>query len=268
MKKEDMKSEGDSLKNDAPSLVAASSTIDKALLEEIMVAGVLYGRKKSKTNPKMRKYIHSTRNGFQIFDAEKIMDLGHRAEDFLKLTASKGGSFLVVGTEAHHKEPVKAFALKLGIPNIANRWLGGILTNFKTLNQRIQYYLKLKSDLETGRLDKYTKKERVQFGKDAERLEKLFSGLENFTKIPNVLIVVGATSHMTAVKEAKKLKIPVVAIVSTDCDPELVDYIFPGNDKAKSSVAWILDRFASAIEQGVREMKANVVANPSPEVKK
>ncbi len=263
MKKEDMKSEGDSLKNDAPSLVAPSSTIDKALLEEIMTAGVLYGRKKSKTNPKMRKYIHSTRNGFQIFDAEKIMDLGKKSEDFLKSVAAKGGSFLIVGTEAHHREPVKAFALKLGVPNIANRWLGGILTNFKTLQQRLQYYLKLKSDLETGRLDKYTKKERVQFGKDAERLEKLFSGLENFTKIPSVLIVVGATSHMTAVREAKRLKIPVVAIVSTDCDPEIVDYIFPGNDRSKSSIAWILDRFATAIEQGVKEMKANVVSAPS-----
>ncbi len=255
--------ESDSLKSLASSLVAEASTIDKALLDEITKAGVLYGRKRSKTNPRMRKYILTTRNDFEIFDVQKILDLGQKAEDFLKSVAAKAGMFLVVGTEAAHKSAVKDFADRLGIPYVNNRWLGGTLTNFKTLSQRVQYYLKLKSDLETGRLDKYTKKERVQFTKQSIRLDKLFSGLDKMTRLPQALIVVGSNSHITAVREARKVKIPVIAILSSDSDPDMVNFMFPGNDRSKSSITWILERFAKAIEAGYKE----IIANPTPDTK-
>jgi len=222
------------------------------ILEELVKAGVLYGRKKSKTHPKMKKHIFATRNGFEIIDIVQTLKMIELAEEFLKEKIRHGGSVMFVGTTPAAGELVKSLSSDLNYPYVVDRWLGGTLTNFKTLYQRIQYYIKLKSDRDLGRLEKYTKKERSKFDKEIERLNHLFGGLEKMTKLPEVLIVLGVSSHLIAIKEAKKMNIPVIGLVSSDADPNLVDFPIPANDRAKSSIAWILERLSNAIKEGKR----------------
>lgn len=233
--------------------LAEAPAVDPAILDEMTKAGILYGRKKSKTHPKMRPFIFATRNNIEIIDLPKTLEAVEKAGEFLKETAKNGGLLLVVGTQPAAQELVEEFAKKLAAPYVTKRWLGGTLTNFKTINKRTEYYLKLKSDLESGKLEKYTKKERVVFGKEIGRLTQFFSGLEKLARLPNALIVVNANEHLTAVKEALRLKVPIIAIVSTDTNPELVTYPIPANDNAKMSIAWILEKLAGKIEEGLRE---------------
>jgi len=237
-------------------LVDEKSFVDPAILEALVKAGVLYGSKKSKTHPRMQKYIFTTRNGIEIIDVVQTLDLLAKAEEFLKTVVAKGGSIVFVGTTPAAKGSVEALAKKFGYPYVTERWLGGTLTNFKTIHDRLQYYLKLKTDRETGRLEKYTKKERFQFDKEIERLTVLFGGLENFTRLPDALFVVGATSHDTALRETKRSKIPVVALMSSDADPDQVNYPIPGNDKARSSIVWVLNHIEKALEEAKMNLKA------------
>lgn len=243
-------------KEKADGLIDEKAKIDPAVLEEIVKAGVLYGRKKTKTNPRMRAFIYTTRNGIEIIDVIETLELIEKAASFLKEAVKRGGLLLFVGATPAAKELTAQVGKKLGYPYITERWLGGTLTNFKTIHQRLEYYLKLKSDLESGKLDKYTKKERVKFSKEIDRLTKLFSGLENLKALPSALLVIGSSSHLTAVREARRMKIPIVGLISTDADPDLIDYPVPGNDRARSSIAWVLEKFKQAIEEAKR---------PSPE---
>ena len=230
----------------------AEPTMDPAVLEEMVKAGVLYGRKKSKTHPRMRPFIFATRNNMEIIDLPKTFELLEKAGEFLKEVAAKGGLFMVVGTQPAAQSLVEEFAKKLSLAFVTKRWLGGTLTNFKTLRKRTEYYTKLKSDLEGGRLEKYTKKERTMFAKEVERMDQFFRGMEILNRLPDAVIVVNANEHHTAVREAKKMKIPVVAIVSTDTDPELVSYPVPANDNAQTSIAWILEKFSAKIGEGLK----------------
>lgn len=234
-------------------LVQESAAIEPALLDELVKAGVLYGRKKSKTHPRMQQYIYTTRNEMEIIDVIQTLSMADRAADFLKAVVAKGGVLLVVGTTPPAKELVKAFSTRFGYPCVTERWLGGTLTNFKTLNARLQHYIKLKADRDGGKLEKYTKKERIQFDKEIERLSALFGGMESLSRLPDALLVVNATAHLTAIREAKRMKIPVVSIMGTDADPDLVNYLIPANDRAKSSIAWFLERLAKGVEEGKKE---------------
>ena len=241
---EDVKNENNT------ALVDEQAMIEPTLLDELIKAGVLYGRKKSKTHPRMQKYIFTTRNGIEIIDVAQTMALADKAAEFLKSIAQSGGLILCVGTTPPSKEAVKGLAEKFSYPYVTERWLGGTLTNWKTIHQRIQYYIKLKADRSAGRLEKYTKKERIQFDKEIARLDILLSGLETLTKLPEAIVVSGATSHIIAIREARRLKIPIVGILSSDADPDLIDYPIPANDRAKSSILWILERLKKAIEEG------------------
>ncbi len=231
------------------------ANIDQALLDEVVKAGILYGRKKTKTHPRMREYIYTTRNGIEIIDVARTLQLVDKAADFLKSVVKTGGSLLFVGTTPAAKETIIAVAKQGGSPYVTQRWLGGTLTNFKTIYQRLQYYLKLKSDMAAGRLEKYTKKERVGFSKEIARMDVLFGGLELLNKLPQALVVAGATTDETAVREALRLKIPIVALISTDSDPDLIDYPIPCNDRAKSSIAWVLEKLGKAVLEGKEELK-------------
>lgn len=238
-------------------LIDEKDTIDPETLEALVKAGVLYGRKKSKTHPRMERYIYTTRNGIEIIDVVQTLALIDKAAEFLKSVVKNKSLILFVGVTPAAKEGVKALAEKFGYPYVAERWLGGTLTNFKTLHQRLEYYLKLKADRDAGKLEKYTKKERVGFDKEIARLSNLFGGLESLNQLPQTLVVVGSTSHETAVREARRLKIPIIGVISSDADPEIIDYPIPANDRAKTSISWILERLGKAIE----EAKAGVIAN-------
>lgn len=233
--------------------VVNSPMMDPMLLEEMVKAGILYGHKKSKTHPRMKPFIYTTRNGIEILDLPQTMEALEKAGDFLKETAKKDGLILAVGTKPASQELIENLGKKLHLPYIVKRWLGGTLTNFKTISKRIQYYMNLKADKATGKLEKYTKKEQTEFGKEIERLNGFFSGVEKLSRLPDALLVVNTMEHMTAVLEARRLKIPVVAILSTDSDPELVDYPIPANDNSKASISWVLEKLGAKIEAGFSE---------------
>ncbi len=224
-----------------------------ATVEEMMKAGLFLGRKSSKTHPKMRPLICGVRNGSSMIDLEETLDFLNKALDFIK-TKVKNNSILVTGTTPSAKKSVEEMAKRLDLPYVTERWLGGTLTNFKTLAKRIAYFKKLKSDKESGRLDKYTKKERLGFDREINKLSTMFSGVEKMESLPEVLFVVDANENLTAVREARKLKIPIVAIANTDTNPDIVDYLIPANDRSKSSIDWILARFEKAVLEA-REAK-------------
>ena len=243
-------------------VIPQGPSIDPLIMEEMVKAGVLYGRKKSKTHPRMKDFVFATRNGIEILDLPKTMQALEKAAEFLKEIAKKDGIIIVVGTKPVCQELAENFAKKFSMSFVVKRWLGGTLTNFKTISKRIQYYMNLKADKASGKLAKYTKKEQVAFDKEIERLNGFFIGLERLTKLPDTLIVIDANEHITAVREAKRLKIPVVAILSTDTDPEAVEYPIPANDNSKTSIAWILGKLEAKIAEGVREKSEAL--NPKP----
>jgi len=230
--------------------LSSNSEEEIAGLEELIQSGVLYGRKKSKTNPRMTSFIQMTRNGIEIFDAAKVIKVIEIASEFIKGIAQKNGKLLLVGTQPAAKELIKAMAEKFSWPYVTERWLGGTLTNFKTLSQRVNYFIKLKADRAANRLAKYTKKERLQFDREIARMEKLFGGLERLDKLPDALLIVNTVVHDTALREARRLKIPVIGLINSDGDPSLITYPIPANANARSSIKWILEKLEKAAEEG------------------
>ncbi len=239
-----------------------SPAIDPALLDEMVKAGILYGRKKSKTHPRMKPFVFATRNGIEILEVAKTVIALEKAGDFLRDLAQKDGMILVVGTKPVSQSLMEDFAKNFSFPYVTKRWLGGTLTNFKTISKRLQYYMTLKADRVTGKLEKYTKKERVEFDKIIERMNGFFLGLERLTRIPDAILVVNANDHITAIREARRMKVPVVAVLSTDTDPEIVEYPIPANDNSRASVTWVLAKLAAKIEEG----RKNRVVTPAPVV--
>jgi len=232
------------------------ASIPAEILEEMGKAGVLYGRKKTKTHPRMRRYVFTTRNGIEILDIAQTVDLTNKAAAFLEGVIREKGLVLLVGTTPAAKEYVKALGEKLHFPYVSERWLGGTLTNFKTLSTRLQYFLKLRADRDAGRLEKYTKKERLQFDKELARMSVIFGGLEKMTELPKVILVFGATSHEIAIHEANRLSIPVVAVMANDADPDQIQYPIPANDRSRTSIGWVIERLATAMEAGKKEAAA------------
>jgi len=215
-----------------------------AMLEEMSKAGILYGRKKNKTNPKMRPFILATRSGVEIFDLPQTLEAAAKAQEFIRQIKDKKGKILFVSTQPATKDLIKALAEKMDSPFVIERWLGGTFTNFEIISKRTRYYTKLKTDRAGGRLEKYTKKERIQFDKEIARMDKLFSGIEKMEKLPDALFVVDSAlkNHLTAVTEANQMNIPVIAIVNSDNNPVVIKYPVPGNTSARSSVSWLLDK--------------------------
>lgn len=232
---------------------------DPALLEAMAKAGVWYGRRKSKTNPRMRSFLFGTRNGVEIFDLPQTHDRIVRAGKFLQSVVAQGGTILVVGTTPASQELAQGLANRFGFPWVTERWLGGTLTNFKTISLRLQHFLKLRADRDAGRLEKYTKKERSDFDKEIRRLTTLFGGLEKLTELPKAVLVINAGAHETAIREALRLKIPVVTIMNSDSNPEKVPYAIPANDSARASIAWILEALTPYLEAGKAEAASKVV---------
>jgi small subunit ribosomal protein S2 len=221
----------------------------KSILEEMIRAGVIYGRKKTKTNPKMAKFIFTNRKGIDLFDLTKTVELLDKEIEFLRDKIDKKVPLLIVGTQPAAKELVKEFARKFGFSYVTERWLGGTLTNFKVISKRRDYMVKLREDKEAGRLEKYTKKEKLKLTEVLHKLEKFFSGIETLKQAPDAIFIIDPIEHETAVREANRLKIPIVAIASTDSDPDKIQHLIPANDNARSSIKWIMDYMEKKLTQ-------------------
>ena len=216
-------------------------------LKKLLEAGVHYGHPTKKWNPKMGKYIYCPRNGIYIIDLNKTKDALTDAYKKLESIVLEGGKVLIVGTKDNAKEIVEAEALRSGSFYITNRWLGGILTNFKTIQTRIRKLKDLESAEDDGSWDKLPKKEAIALRKEKEKLAKNLEGIKEMRKLPNAIIVVDPTEEVNACKEARKLNIPVFAICDTNCDPDGIDYVIPGNDDATKSISMILGILNDAV---------------------
>ncbi|MGC9603479.1 MAG: 30S ribosomal protein S2 [Minisyncoccia bacterium] len=226
----------------------AAETIDNDLVLEMAKVGLFYGHNKTKTNPRMKPYIGGRRNEIELLDPEVVLSSLEKAGQFLKEKLAPGGLVLFVGTKPAAKDSVKAFAEELKMPYVVFRWLGGTLTNFKVLNQRSNYYQDLKSKIEKGELAKYTKKEQLDFAKESAKMSRSFDSLKNLNRLPDAVFAVDPEESKTAVAEARKMNIPVIAIMDTNDDPAPIGYPIFANDHTKSSVDWIFARIKEAIK--------------------
>lgn len=219
-------------------------------MKELLEAGVHFGHQTKRWNPKMKKYIFGSRNGIYIIDLQKTLKKFREASQFMVNLSQKGGSVLFVGTKRQAQEAIEAEAQRCDMFFVNNRWLGGTLTNFKTIRKSVETLKKLESMATDGAYDQLTKKEILEIEKRKEKLNKVLAGIKELTKLPDALFVVDPNRERIAVNEAKKLGIPVVAIVDTNCDPEPVDFIIPGNDDAIRAVKLFTSKMADSLLEG------------------
>jgi len=231
-------------------------------MKQLLEAGVHFGHETKRANPKMRRYIFAERNGIFIIDLQKTLVESERAFDFLKGVAQRGGTILFVGAKKQAQEILAAEARRCGMPYINERWLGGLLTNFKTIRTRVDRLKELEQMFEDESILRFTKKEQIDLGKEMHRLQRYLGGIRDMSRLPDALFVIDPTKEAIAVKEANKLGIPVVGLADTDSDPDVLDYIIPGNDDAIRSIQLITARLADLIVEvrgGVSE-----AAEPTP----
>lgn len=219
-------------------------------MKKLLEAGVHFGHQTRRWNPKMAEYIFTERNGIYIIDLQKTSDKVDEAYNFIKEVVASGEEVLFVGTKKQAQESTKSEAARCGMHFVSQRWLGGMLTNYQTIRKRIDKLNSLKAMEEDGTFALLTKKEVIKLKNEAERLEKFLGGIQNMDKLPGALFVVDPRKEKIAVEEAKKLGIPVVAIVDTNCDPDEVDYVIPGNDDAIRAVKLLTATIADAVLEG------------------
>ena len=219
-------------------------------MKQLLEAGVHFGHQTRRWNPKMARYIFTERNGIYIIDLQKTVKKLDEAYDFIKEIAAEGGEVLFVGTKKQAQDAIKEEAQRCGMHFVNARWLGGMLTNYRTMKTRIARLEQLNKMKEDGTFDLLPKKEVIKLELEIEKLEKNIGGIKNMETLPKAMFVVDTRKEKIAVAEAKNLGIPVVAIVDTNCDPDEVDYVIPGNDDAIRAVKLISGARADAIIEG------------------
>ena len=219
-------------------------------MKQLLEAGVHFGHQTRRWNPKMAPYIFTERNGIYIIDLQKTVKKLEEAYMFVRDTAANGGEILFVGTKKQAGDSVKEEAERCGMHYVNARWLGGMLTNFKTIRRRIERPAQLRKMEEDGTFELLPKKEVVKLKLEIEKLEKFIGGIKNMAELPAALFIVDPKKEKIAVSEARKLGIPIVAIVDTNCDPDEVDYVIPGNDDAIRAVKLIAGTMANAVLEG------------------
>jgi len=235
----------------APEMNRTIRNSDEPLsVKELFEAGVHFGHQTKRWNPKMRPFIYGARSGIHIVDLDQTARLFKRAFDFLSETVARGGSVLFVGTKRQAQEIVREEARRAGMYFVTNRWLGGTLTNFRTIKGGLDRLRTLERMKEDGTYSQLPKKETVQLEKERTRLEKYIGGLKGMGAVPQAIFVIDPAQETIAVSEAKRLSVPIVAITDTNCDPDMVDYIIPGNDDAIRSVRLITGAVADACVYG------------------
>lgn len=231
------------------------AAVDLPVVEEMSKVGLFWGHQKSKTHPKMKPYIAATRNGVEIIDLSQTLQALEEATGFIKSKLGDKGIMLLVGTTPQSRATVEELAKKLDFPYVVERWLGGTLTNFKTFSKRIDYFKKLRADREAGKFEKYIKKERLDIDREIKKLTTKFSGIENMQRLPDIVFVANIPHHLTAIREAKRVGVPVVAMVNSDADPRLVDYPIPANDRSRTGIEWILSKLEAAVNEARSQSK-------------
>lgn len=223
-------------------------------MREMLEAGVHFGHQTRFWNPKMAPYIFGHRNKIHIINLEKSLPLFQEAQKFAKQLAANRGTILMVGTKRQAREILSTEALRAGVPFVDQRWLGGMLTNFKTVKTSIKRLKEMKAQLETG-LDSLSKKEQLTFSREIAKLEKDIGGIQDMAALPDAIFVIDVGFHKIAVAEAKKLGIPLIGVVDTNHSPEGIDYVIPGNDDSAKAVTLYARGIADAIIEG----RANAV---------
>ncbi len=219
-------------------------------MKQLLEAGVHFGHQTRRWNPKMAEYIYTERNGIYIINLQKTVKKIEEAYAFVKEIAESGQDILFVGTKKQAQDSIKEEAERVGMYYVNARWLGGMMTNFKTIKQRIERLKQLRKMEEDGTFDLLPKKEVIKLNLEIEKLDKYLGGIKDMKKLPGALFIVDPRKEKIAVSEAKKLGIPVVAIVDTNCDPDEVDYVIPGNDDAIRAVKLITATIANAVIEG------------------
>ena len=200
----------------------------------------------------MKEHIFGVRNTISVIDLAKTKTALARAQEFIKETASRGGLVLLVGTRPAARKIIMEVAEKTGMPYFTERWIGGALTNFKVIGKRVEYMETLEREQASGELEKYTKRERMQKGEELVRLRRFFDGLRLLKRLPQAVFIVDITHDDTAVREARRMKIPSVALIDTNANAELVDYAIPSNDDALPAVRYMVTKIGEAIEEGLK----------------
>ncbi|MEC2076952.1 30S ribosomal protein S2 [Metabacillus fastidiosus] len=216
-------------------------------MKQLLEAGVHFGHQTRRWNPKMKRYIFTERNGIYIIDLQKTVKKVEEAYNFTKGLAAEGGTVLFVGTKKQAQESVKEEAERSGMYYVNQRWLGGTLTNFETIQKRIKRLKDIEKMQEDGTFEVLPKKEVVQLKKELERLEKFLGGIKDMKQLPDALFIIDPRKERIAVAEARKLNIPIVGIVDTNCDPDEIDHVIPANDDAIRAVKLLTGKIADAI---------------------
>jgi len=224
-------------------------------MKQMLETGVHFGHQTRRWNPKMRPYIFGARNGIHIMDLQQTVKMFATAHDFIVDTVAKGGKVLFIGTKRQAQEAVKAEAERAGMFFVTHRWMGGTLTNFQTIKQSIDRLKNLEQMFEDGSIARYTKKEAVGMNREVKKLNLALGGIKDMTQAPQAVFVIDPKREQIAIQECRKLGIPVVAVVDSNCDPDMVDYIIPGNDDAIRAIKLFATHMADACTEGAAMQK-------------
>ncbi|MBM4405697.1 MAG: 30S ribosomal protein S2 [Chloroflexi bacterium] len=227
-----------------------SNTQELVSMKLLLETGVHFGHKTRRWNPKMKQYIFTQRNGIHIIDLQQTVGLLAKAYDYVKTTVANGGVILFVGTKKQAQEAVESEAKRCGMPFVSQRWLGGTLTNYATIALRITYLEQLEQQKAKGEFARYSKKDALKLEEELAKLNHHLSGIKALKKLPDALFVVDPGKEAIAIAEARRMKVPIVAINDTDCDPNFIDHPIPGNDDAIRSVRLMTGKIADAVLEG------------------
>ena len=229
-------------------------------MRELLEAGVHFGHQTRRWNPKMRRYIFTERGGIYIIDLQQTLELVEQAASFARNIAERGGSVLFVGTKKQAQDAVYDEATRVGMPYVNHRWLGGLLTNWRTISERLERLHELRRLRDEGQLELLPPKERMSMTSELEKLETNLGGVVDMKRLPDAMFVLDLRKEQLAIREARRLGMPVIALVDTNCDPDDADYVIPGNDDAIRSCSLIIRVIAQAIETGKNKVTADEMA--------
>ena len=230
-------------------------------MKELLEAGVHFGHQTRRWNPKMKEYIFGERNGIHIIDLQKTLKMFREAARYVSEQAAQGKSVLFLGTKRQAQEAIAEEAQRCGMFYVNHRWLGGTLTNWVTLQKSIKRLKMLKAMSEDGRMAEFSKKEGARLERELKHLQQNFAGVENMVTLPDVMFVIDPNSEVIAVREARRMGLPVVAIVDTNCDPSLVDWVIPGNDDALRAIRLFTSKISDAVLTGRQSFEQTQIAD-------
>ncbi len=234
--------------------------VTQVSMKQLLEAGVHFGHQTRRWNPKMRQFIFTERNGIHIIDLQQTVTRLEEAINFVRDVVANGGEVLIIGTKKQARETVEIEATRAGLPYVNNRWLGGTLTNFRTIQSRIRHLANLEGSMARGEFSRLTKKEQLDISNEIERLNRYFGGIKNMDRLPSAVFIIDTVKESIAVAECSRLNIPIVSLVDTNCDPDPIGYPIPSNDDAIRAIKLILGKMADAAIEGRAARESGVGA--------